>query len=122
MNITEWCKKKECWEKVLSLPIRLNDSLAAELVSPDEARDIGREKRQQGALDGGIHAVTDVIQRGPGYWAAILDWARRHSPVYGREADLLRNASRSGWIPTPLQAACLIKVSARLQEEGFRPG
>lgn len=122
MNVTEWCKKKECWEKVLALPIRLTDSLAAELTAPDEVRDINREKRQQGALDGGIHAVTEVIQRGPRYWAAILDWARRHSPVYGKEADLLRNASRSSWIPTPLQAACLIKVSTRLEEEGFKLG
>lgn len=120
MNITEWCKKKECWEKVLSLPIRLTDRLASELVSPDEARDISREKRQQGTMDGGIHAVTDVIQRGTGYWGEVLNWARMHSPVYGKEADLLRNASRSGWIPTPLQAACLIKVSSRLEEEGFK--
>lgn len=120
MNVTEWCKKKECWEKVLALPMRLTDSLAAELVSPDDVRDIGREKRQQGVMDGGIHAVTDVIQRGTGYWGGILDWARRHSPVYGKEADLLRNASRSGWIPTPMQAACLVKLSARLEEEGFK--
>lgn len=120
MNITEWCKKKECWEKVLSLPIRLTDRLAAELVSPDEAREISREKRQLGTMDGGIHVVTDVIQRGTGYWGEILSWARTHSPVYGKEADLLRNASRNGWIPTPLQAACLIKVSSRLEEEGFK--
>lgn len=120
MNITEWCKKKDCWEKILSLPIRLSDSLAAELVSPDEARDINREKCHQGVMDVGIHAMTEVIQRGHGYWASLADWARRHSPIYGKDADLVRNASKVGWVPTPLQAASLIKVSQRLEQEGFK--
>lgn len=120
MNITEWCKKKDCWEKILSLPIRLSDSFAAELVSPDEARDINREKCHQGVMDVGIHAMTEVIQRGHGYWASLADWARRHSPIYGKDADLVRNASKVGWVPTPLQAASLIKVSQRLEQEGFK--
>lgn len=120
MNITEWCKKKDCWERILSLPIRLLDSITSELVSPDEARDINREKYQQGAMDVGIHAMTEVIQRGHGYWANLADWARRHSPIYGKDADLVRNASRVGWVPTPLQAACLIKICQRLEQEGFK--
>lgn len=120
MNITEWCKKKECWEIILSLPIRLSSNLADELISPSEARNIKREKCQQGAMDVGIHSMTEVIRRGHGYWANLADWARRHSPIYGKEADLVRNASRTGWVPTPLQAACLLGVSLRLEQEGFK--
>lgn len=32
-NITEWCKKKECWESLLQQKIELADSLARELVN-----------------------------------------------------------------------------------------
>lgn len=120
MNITEWCKKKECWDKILSLSIRLSDSLAAELVAPEDASNIERERRLQGTMDVGIHAQTEVMLKGPVYWSGLADWARRHSPLYGKEADLVRNASRKGWTPTPLQAASLIKISKRLEEEGFK--
>ena len=122
MNITEWCKKKECWEKILSLPIRLSAESASELLPPEEARNTGRDQRQQGLMDVGIHSVSEVIQRGTLYWASLSDWSRRFSPIYGKEADLVRNASRSGWVPTPLQAHSLIQISARLELEGFSQG
>lgn len=121
MNITEWCKKKECWEKVLSLPIRLFENVVAELVPPDEARNNERGQRQQGAMDVGIHAQTEVMLKGPAYWTQLAYWARQHSPIFGMEADLVRNASRMGWTPTPLQASRLVKVSERLEGEGFKP-
>lgn len=120
MNITEWCKKKECWDKVISLQLRLSDSIAGDLLNPDNARTLKREQHQQGGMDAGIHAVSEVIQRGNAYWAALSDWARRHSPVYGKEADLIRNASRPGWIPRPQQAQTLIGVAGRLEAEGFK--
>jgi len=121
MNITEWCKKKICWEKIVSLPIRLSDRLAPELVSPEDVRHIDRSKRQQGTMDAEIHAQTQVMLKGPAYWTSLADWARRHSPIYGKESDLVRNACRKGWTPTPMQAACLLEVSQRLEGEGFIP-
>ncbi|MDT3706284.1 MAG: AIPR family protein [Thiobacillus sp.] len=120
MNITEWCKKKDCWEKVVSQPIRLSDSLALELVHPGEARNIERDQRQQGKMDIGIHSQTEVMLKGTSYWAGLAEWARQFSPIFGKESDLVRNASKKGWTPTPLQAACLIKVSQRLESEGFK--
>jgi len=121
MNVTEWCKKRECWDKVLSLPIRLLDDIASALVQPDEARRIERGQRQQGAMDAGIHAQTNVMLKGTEYWSGLASWARQNSPIYGREADLVRNASRKGWTPTPAQAGSLMRVSERLEGEGFKP-
>jgi len=120
MNITEWCKKKECWEKILALPVRLTESVSRELMSPDDARNVSRDMANQGKLDASIHSVSAVIQLGVSYWAALGAWARHHCPLYGKESDLVRNASRAGWVPTPLQAACLMKVSSRLEGEGFK--
>jgi len=119
MNVGEWCKKVGCWEEVLTLPTRLTEAVASELVSPDEVSRIRRQSLQSGNLDSGIKAVTTVITLGPLYWHDLSVWARKYSPIYGKEADLVRNASRKGWIPTPSQAACLVKVSERLDGEGF---
>lgn len=121
MNITEWCKKKALWENICSLPIRLSPALTAELISPDDVRHIERSKRQQGIMDAEIHAQTQVMLKGPAYWASLADWARRNCPIYGKESDLVRNANKKGWTPTPLQAASLLEVSLRLEGEGFTP-
>lgn len=119
MNVTEWCKKKECWEKILLLQIRLNADIASVLVSPDGVRDRERQQRQNGSMDAGIHAQTAVILKGNSYWTELAAWSRRHSPLFGKDADLVRNASRRGWTPTPAQAIALMRVSERLEAEGF---
>lgn len=121
MNITEWCKKKACWEQVLSLPVRLSERVSGELVSPDDVRHIERSKRQQGIMDSEIHAQMQVMLKGPEYWSSLADWARKNSPIYGKESGLVKSACRKGWTPTPLQAACLQEVSLRLEGEGFSP-
>jgi hypothetical protein len=35
------------------------------------------------------------------------------------EADLVRLASRGGWVPSDRQAAALMKTLKRLEQEGF---
>ena len=123
MNITEWCKKKECWDKVRELKIMLDDCMVSVLQDTDEAKQDDRDNRQQGALDAGIDAVTTVIELTPSYWSALRTWAEQYSNIYGRDADLVRNAAtKPNWIPSDRQAKCLLEVSRRMEEEGFSKG
>jgi len=119
-NAGEWCKRKECWERIVGLAVRLNPAFLRELVAPEDVAGDNREKKVSGKMDAGIHAITQVIQLGGGYWGALGEWAKRNSPIYGRDADYVRNASRKGWIPTPQQAAALMAVRERIEQEGFR--
>jgi hypothetical protein len=121
-NIGEWCKRKDCWERVVNLQLRLNQDMIAELSAPDEVVDDRRTRRVAGKMDLGIHAVSEVINLGKDYWLALGEWAKRHSPLYGKEADYVRNAARPAWVPQTSQANALLVVKQRMEAEGFRFG
>jgi hypothetical protein len=121
MNVGEWCKKEDCWEKVKALAIPLNPDFKAELLSTKEALKEDKAAQQQGKEDSIINAVFEVVRlRETGCWKQLLEWSSIHSPIFGTEADLVRNASRRNFVPSDKQAALLIKKLRSLEEEGFR--
>jgi hypothetical protein len=121
MNIGEWCKKEDCWNKVTELPISLSPALVLELVSKraiTHAHDVAAD---QAAEDAVINAVVEVVTLGQaGCWIRLSEWASRYSPLVGRDADLVRLACKGKWVPLDKQAAALIKLLHRMEQEGFR--
>ena len=120
MNVGEWCKKEFCWEKVQKLSIPLLQDLRLELITSEEALIDHADGSTQGAQDFALNAIVQVvILSQSGCWSRLSDWSRRYSPIYGMEADLVRNASRQEWVPSERQAARLIQVLKRMEQEGF---
>lgn len=123
MNVGEWCKKEDCWNKVEGLNIPLLPDLHEELISIEEAQAEQVEGQAQGVEDAAINAILEVVRLSEnGCWARMRDWSQRifPSPIGGMEADLVRNASRKGWVPSDRQARRLIQVLRRLESQGFR--
>jgi hypothetical protein len=120
-NVGEWCKKEECWDVVRALPVSLNTDLREELIPIEQVIEDGKTGRNQGAEDAKINTVVLVHKlRESGCWARLAEWGNKYSPIYGKEADLLRNASQPAWIPSDAQAKVLIKLLDRLESEGFK--
>ncbi len=121
MNVGEWCKKEDCWNRVRGLSIPILSGIESELCSKNEAERISKHAAVQAKEDGVISAVVEVItMREAGCWHRLNEWARRFSPLFGKEADLVRLASREDWVPTDRQATVLIKLLSRLEQEGFK--
>jgi hypothetical protein len=120
MHVGEWSKKEKCWQQVKDLDISLPLTLQDSLVSREEFKADQRENASQGSENTKIDALSTVVTLGTGYWSRLGSWAAEYSPIYGKEADLVRLASRHGWIPTDKQAATLMVLRERLEHEGFR--
>lgn len=120
MNVGEWCKKPECWNKVLDLMIPLSPALCAELLPMIELEHVHKDAVGKAKEDATINAVVEVVKLGIDYWQKLSDWAKRYSPLVGKEMDLVRLASKGKWIPSDKQASILMKVLRRLGQEGFR--
>lgn len=121
-NVTEWCKKELCWERVRELDIPLLDSLSRELVSKDEVRGMKREAKVQQKVDTGISAQAEVFNLGAEYWEELRSWGRKQSVLSGEQERLVSVAARMPrMIPDDRQSANLLKIKHRLEEEGFRP-
>lgn len=121
MNVGEWCKKEDCWLKVQELSIPVLPEFREELILKSENKQLKDDAVLQAAEDAVIDAVVEVIKlRQSGCWQRLNEWAKRYSPIYGKEADLVRLASNGTWVPSDKQAAALIKILKRLEQEGFK--
>ena len=121
MNVGEWCKKEDCWNKVLGISIPLSPALHAELLSKSAIQRVHDNAAKQAVEDAVINAVVEVFNLGQtGTWKKLSDWSNRYSQLVGKEADLVRLATQGKWIPSDKQAAVLMKVLSRLEQEGFR--
>jgi len=122
MHVGEWSKKEKCWQQVKDLPVTLPRKVQEGLISREQSKADQKEYASQGSENKKIDALTTVVRLGAEYWHRLAKWAADYSPVYGKEADLVRLASRPGWVPTDRQAAVLLAVRDRLEQEGFRAG
>ena len=121
MNIGEWCKKQECWDKVLELNILLFPELRAELLPTNELELVHKNAAEQAKEDSIINAVLEVVFLGEiGCWNRLMEWSRKYSPLYGKESDLVCSASKARWIPSDKQAKVIMEVLKRFEQEGFK--
>jgi len=120
MNVGEWCKKEDCWKKVSDLAIPLSEEVRRELISREEAVAVRAEAKAQGAEDAVINAIVEVSRLAElGQWTQLSQWCKQYSPIYGMEADLVRNACRKTWFPSDAQAKRLIQILRKKEHEGF---
>lgn len=116
MNVGEWCKKEDCWKKLEQIDIPLTASFKEELLDPEYVED----GNDDGKLDQDLTLVIEVNHLAQlGAWKQLQDWSAKFSPIYGKEADLVRNAIKLGWVPSSAQAKILMKVFTDMESKGF---
>ena len=99
-NVTEWCKKPECWARVRSLDLRTDIDLA---------RFSGRGGSTTTAPSGLIDiddatAISECMQLTVHEWEQLLAWAMRADgvrPVSRGVASTLRMYALDNWSRTP---------------------
>ncbi len=122
-NVTQWCKREECWLSVKAAAAPLLPAFMAELVPPTEVRAHDRTARMQQQMDSGIDAQTLVVQIGNEYWSQLLSWCRTRRFVTAEEERMLRIAAgHSTGLPNEKQSKRLLQLVERCKNEGFLEG
>ncbi len=122
-NVTEWCKKAACWDRIKQLDVRLPPSLQNELAASSSGR---TRKRVQG-IDGDTPEERELIGGAASIdaetWFGISNWARETSNLAPWQRSLaysLGKLSNQGREPSRKQARqglLLLKEAERL---GYR--
>ena len=121
MNIGEWCKKETCWDSVRAAQVVTSDSFIHELISMQEAKSEKKEAIERAQEDKTIDALLEVHRlKAAGVWSKAITWAAKYSPLYGRDADLIKLADRCIPLPSDRQAKAIMQILARLESEGFK--
>lgn len=120
-NVTEWCKKELCWQRVAELDIPLLPEMKRELVSIEEVRSELKDAKAQQRVDAGIEAQKTVLERGAEFWKRMRVWGASKSLLTRDESGILSVGEKlPKWIPTEAQSIRLLEIMGRLEGEGFK--
>lgn len=119
-NVTEWCKKELCWQRVRESDVQVERAFIKELIDEDEVRTVKRDARTQQHVTSGIEDQTKVVSLGAAYWVKVGEWGRQKKLLTDADEKLLKIATKIPVkIPQDWQSTALLGIVARMEEEGF---
>lgn len=117
-NVTEWAKKKECWESFAQSKVALSDDFLAALVDPVQNKEARQEARQVQRVDSGIDAQMRIMRVPAAKWLEGREFGTAHRVLSPRDLEFISLLTR-GRVPSERQSAQLFDIMTRLREAGF---
>ena len=123
VNVTQWCKRSECWKRMQSnCTYVLSSRILDCCISRDEELADRASARKEIKEDIGIAAETEVFEYGADNWKRLHVFVQERKLLSSQnELQALAVAEQiPNKIPNSFQAKILIKLRERALNEGFR--
>lgn len=120
-NVTEWCKKEQCWIGLKAKPFKLNSEIEDCLVYKSDERQAVLDSKKEQRIVNGIEAQKEVINLGPEYWSKMLAWGRSNNLLTNIDISFIISATKMsyGRIPSEKQCQRLLNIQTKMRVEGF---
>ncbi len=120
-NVTEWCKKEQCWITLKAREYILDSKITEFLLTRDEQKKERATGRREHAIVNGIQVQAEVVKKGQEYWEAALRWGKERKLLTDIDISFLTAATKMnfGRIPSEKQCQRIVNIEAKLLDEGF---
>lgn len=119
-NVTQWCKRLECWNDIKTITFTLPSSLDTCLITVDEEKAAQRSARKAQKETNDINAQVEVVNYSADIWKALSKFAVAKHWVGPPDVTALSIACQMPLkIPTTAQSKRLIALLNKAIEEGF---
>lgn len=120
-NVTEWCKKEQCWIALKAKKYEISSSIEDILIDKDEIKKVRLNGRREHIVVNGIQVQAEVVSKGQEYWEAALSWGKSKKLLNEIEMSFLSAATKMnvGRIPSEKQCQRIVNIEAKLLDEGF---
>ena len=120
-NVTEWCKKEQCWIALKAKKYSLNNKIEEFLLTKEEQKKVKASGRKDQVLVSGIQVQAEVVKKGQEYWEKALEWGKSKNLLNQVEVSFLSSATKMnfGRIPSEKQCQRIVNIEAKLLDEGF---
>lgn len=120
-NVTEWCKKEQCWITLKAKGYILSPKIESMLLTKEEKRKEKASGRRDQIMVSGIQVQAEVVKKGQEYWEKALVWGKQSKLLSKVEISFLSSATKMnlGRIPSEKQCQRIVNIEAKLIDEGF---
>ena len=122
-NISEWCKKEKCWQKIREYDYNLSSSLERELISLDNKPQKIVSISSIESLSEKDHELISKVSLIPAEtWFSLSKWAKETNNFQPWQRSLLFSVGRlvgKGQEPSIKQATQAMKLYQEAKEKGF---
>lgn len=120
-NISEWCKKDQCWRNVQDQMSVQLDTLGSDfLLGSYQAREKEKSAEAIQKIDNGIEAQKKVYELGAQFWSRLWSWNQISKVLSLKEQDIISIAKQiPRKYPSEKQSAVLMQALDKALEEGF---
>lgn len=124
-NVTEWCKKDGCWQRIKEradqLDSILNDGLENFLVDKNFVHEEKRSARKTQKIDDGINSQKEVLKYSGKDWRLFQQACQAKGLISVKEFGILMVATKiPEKIPSEKQAVILLDLIKRAEMEGIK--
>ena len=121
MNVTEWCKRIDCWEQCKKVSFRLPPALKSCLSYKDDIASEERAGRKDRKMVNGIECQLEVVQKGSEFWRRVALFSIERKLLSEKEMGILQVAISmdKGKTPSDKQSAVILNILEKAKNEGF---
>ena len=121
-NVTEWCKRKECWERAKKAHWTILPEFLDTLIAKETLKAEAKDARADQKIKNEVNDFKFVWTAGKKYWQDVLDWGNERKLLYHAEQDILKmcvDMYDNGHTPTDKQIKVVMKAREKLINEGM---
>ena len=120
-NVTQWCKRQECWDDVKTITFKLPTNLKSCLITIDDEKAAQRSAKKEQKVVNEINAQVEVVKYTVAQWTSLSEFVVRNHLVGSRtDVSALTIACRiPEKLPNAYQSKRLLALLQKATDEGF---
>lgn len=121
INVTQWCKRNECWEEVKNLEYTLPRTIESYLITCNEAKTAEKHAKKEQRIVNDINAQIEVVKYSSEDWKRLSEFAVNNHLVSSADIAALSIACKiPSKIPNSVQSKKLLELLDKAVQEGFK--
>lgn len=124
VNVTEFAKRKDCWEKLKLIHVKLDPTIRNNLMGAEKVKEEKKAAKVLQKTDNTIDTMKQVLDYGLNSWNSALAFGRKEHLLSPKEDSILAKGISlisTGKFPSDKQCVVMVNVLEKLREESF-PG
>jgi len=121
INVTQWCKKQDCWDSVKRITYTLPKEIEICLTDSSTAKAAERQAKKDQRMTNDINSEVEVVKYSADFWKCLTKFVVEHHLIDLRDQKALTIAcSIPERIPNAVQSKRLLAILEKAKDEGFK--